>query len=175
MSAVDPWSHRGGEAHLGRCVLVAFSSGFFSDGCSRRSLSSKVEGQQHSCSRGDHKPSVGARCASLDGLRQWGSLLSGGELFAQARAATAMGARRAAWEGRRRWMLARQRRSSGPQGVAKRNNLCSGGRFAFIAKFGQWALATHFQAEGLKVVEVVATLQQERRGAKIMGDRRDAL
>jgi hypothetical protein len=53
--------------------------------------------------------------------------------------------------------------------------LCSGGRCAFVAKFGQWALATHFQAEGLKVVEVVATLQQERRGAKIMGDRRDAL
>jgi hypothetical protein len=69
-------------------------------------------------------------------------------------------------------MLARQRRSSGPQGVAKRNNLCSGGRCAFVAKFGQWALATHFQAEGLKVV---ATLQQERREAKIMGDRRDAL
>ena len=81
VSAVDPWSHRGGEAHLGRCVLLAFSSRFFGDGYSRCSLSSKLEGQQHSRSRDDDKPSVGARCASLDGLRQWGSLLSGGELF----------------------------------------------------------------------------------------------
>ena len=91
---------------------------------------------------------------------------------AQARAAMAMGARRAALEGRRRWMLARQRRSSGPQGVAKSNRLCSGDRCAFVAKFGQWVLATDLQAEGLKAV---ATPQQGRREAKTVGDRRDAL